>query len=220
VSPATGLLAGIVSIVLADAQRLGINCVIDDGLPPKLNDMSMTLTKVKVLKLGILVVSGHEMGALTAVKQTEALRVDVPVPVATRRRSPRSCRKRRKISPARNNGTTPLTTKASYSVRPRFSPLCSRRSTAMRRRTRRPNQPPRVYVFADAFKQGQNLDPDKVRGAIAATDLPTFFGPIKFDATGTNIAKPMILIKIVDGEYVVVDPEKWAAKEPVIKHRR
>jgi branched-chain amino acid transport system substrate-binding protein len=84
VSPAKGLLAGIVSIVLADAQRLGINCVIDDGLPPKLNDMSMTLTKVKVLKLGILVVSGHEKGALTAVKQIEALRVDLPVIAMTR----------------------------------------------------------------------------------------------------------------------------------------
>jgi branched-chain amino acid transport system substrate-binding protein len=45
-----------------------------------------------------------------------------------------------------------------------------------------------------------------------ATNLPTFFGPIKFDATGTNIAKPMILIKIVDGEYVVVDPEKWGRR--------
>jgi len=33
--------------VLADAERHGINCVIDDQLPPELNTMSVTLTKVK-----------------------------------------------------------------------------------------------------------------------------------------------------------------------------
>jgi len=46
--------------VLAEAQRLGINCVIDEQLPPALDDMSMTLSEVKVLKPDILVVSGHE----------------------------------------------------------------------------------------------------------------------------------------------------------------
>jgi len=65
--------------VLADTQRHGMNCVIDDQLPPELNDMSMTLTKVKALKPDLLVVSGHEKGALTAVNQIAALRVDVPV---------------------------------------------------------------------------------------------------------------------------------------------
>jgi len=73
-----------------------------------------------------------------------------------------------------------------------------------------------VEVFADAFTRAQSLDPEKVRDAIAATDLRTFYGPIKFDATGKNIAKPMILTQIVDGEYVVVSPVKWATAKPVI----
>ena len=77
-----------------------------------------------------------------------------------------------------------------------------------------------VYVFADAFRRAQSLDPEKVRDAIAATDLPTFYGPIKFDASGKNIAKPMILTQIVDGEYVVVYPEEWATGKPVIPRPR
>ena len=77
-----------------------------------------------------------------------------------------------------------------------------------------------VYVFADAFARAQSLDPEKVRDAIAATDLPTFYGPIKFDASGKNIAKPMILTQIVDGEYVVVYPEEWATGKPVIPRPR
>jgi len=60
--------------VLAAAERLGINCVIDDQLPPELDTMAVTLTNVKALKPDILVVSGREKGALTAVTQLEALR--------------------------------------------------------------------------------------------------------------------------------------------------
>jgi len=57
-----------------------------------------------------------------------------------------------------------------------------------------------VFVFADAFRRARSLDPEKVRDAIAATDLRTFFGAIKFDASGKNIAKPMVLTQIVDGK--------------------
>ena len=50
-----------------------------------------------------------------------------------------------------------------------------------------------------------------MRDAIAATDLPTFYGPIKFDASGKNIAKPMVLYQILGGQYKVVAPTKWAS---------
>ena len=46
--------------VIEDAQKYGMQVVIDDKLPPDLNDMSATLTKVKALKPDILVVSAHE----------------------------------------------------------------------------------------------------------------------------------------------------------------
>jgi branched-chain amino acid transport system substrate-binding protein len=55
-----------------------------------------------------------------------------------------------------------------------------------------------------------------VRDAIAATELETFYGPIKFDASGRNIAKPMVLTQIQVGKYVVVAPAKWATGTPVV----
>ena len=48
------------------------------------------------------------------------------------------------------------------------------------------------------------------------TDLMTFYGHIKFDSTGKNIAKPMALYQILDGKYVVVAPSKFAAEKAVI----
>jgi branched-chain amino acid transport system substrate-binding protein len=52
-----------------------------------------------------------------------------------------------------------------------------------------------------------------VRDALAATDIKTFYGPVKFDDTGKNTAKPMVLYQIQDGQYKVVAPAEWAAAE-------
>jgi hypothetical protein len=38
--------------------------------------------------------------------------------------------------------------------------------------------------------RAQSLDPETVRSAIAETELETFYGPVKFDGMGRNIAKP------------------------------
>ena len=52
-----------------------------------------------------------------------------------------------------------------------------------------------------------------MRDALAATDMQTFYGPVKFDETGKNTAKPMVLYQIQDGQYKVVAPAEWAAAE-------
>ena len=57
-----------------------------------------------------------------------------------------------------------------------------------------------ILVWADAFKRAQSFDTEKLREALAATDLETFFGHIKFGPAGNNIAKPMVLRQIQDGE--------------------
>jgi branched-chain amino acid transport system substrate-binding protein len=49
-----------------------------------------------------------------------------------------------------------------------------------------------VHAFAAAFARAQSLDPETVRSAIAETELETFYGPVKFDGTGRNIAKRMV----------------------------
>ena len=54
------------------------------------------------------------------------------------------------------------------------------------------------------------------RDAIAATELDTVYGPIKFDAAGRNVAKPMVLTQVQGGKYVVVYPRKSAAGTPVV----
>jgi branched-chain amino acid transport system substrate-binding protein len=67
-----------------------------------------------------------------------------------------------------------------------------------------------IEVYRNAFERAGSLDKEKVRDALAATDLDTFFGHIKFAPDGHNIAKPMVLRQIQDGKYVVVAPTKYA----------
>src|SRR5713226_5342404 len=69
--------------VLEDAKRHGMKILVDDKLPPEINDMSATLTKVRAVKPDILLVSGHEKGATLVVRQTAEMKVDVPMVAST-----------------------------------------------------------------------------------------------------------------------------------------
>jgi branched-chain amino acid transport system substrate-binding protein len=72
-----------------------------------------------------------------------------------------------------------------------------------------------VIVMADAITRANSLDKDSVRDALAATDLSTFYGQIRFSEAGNNIAKPMILRQLIDGKYYVVAPANVAEAELV-----
>lgn len=205
--------------VLDDIDKHGMRVVIDDQLPPELNDMSVTLAKVKALKPDVLVVSGHEKGALTAVTQLKALQVDVPVLVMTHCDSAKLAET---LPEASEYAFCAQQWHASLDYKDRW--FGSAADFAKRYKETYGEDPPyqaaqsaaAVLVYADALARAQSLDPEKVRDALAETDLETFFGSIKFDETGRNRAKPMVLTQIRDGKYEVVSPKKWAAAEAVI----
>jgi branched-chain amino acid transport system substrate-binding protein len=72
-----------------------------------------------------------------------------------------------------------------------------------------------VEVYQAALEKTGSFDPQKVRDAIAATDLMTAYGPIKFDERGANIAKGMEVMQIQNGAQVVVYPADAATGELV-----
>lgn len=61
-----------------------------------------------------------------------------------------------------------------------------------------------------AAEKAGSSQPDKVRAALAGLDTTSFFGKIKFDATGQNIYKPMSVIQIQNGNAVTVWPKEGA----------
>ena len=70
-----------------------------------------------------------------------------------------------------------------------------------------------VVVWKEALETAGSTDAKKVREALSKLDIMTFYGPVKFDSTGKNPAKPMVLRQMQDGEYKVVAPTKYATSK-------
>ena len=205
--------------VIEDAKSHGMEVVIDDKLPKDLDDMSATLTKVKALKPDILVVSGHSKGAATGIRQIAEMKVYVPILAMTHCDSAQIIKKFGKDA-----AYALCASQWAPSLSYKDSLFGSAADFAKLFKTTYTYDPPyqaaesaaSVQVFADAFTRAGSLDKKAVRDALAATDMQTFFGNIKFDATGKNTAKPMVLFQVLDGKYEVVAPTKWAQAKPVI----
>jgi branched-chain amino acid transport system substrate-binding protein len=199
--------------VVEDAKKFGMKIVIDDKLPPEINDMAATLTKVRAIKPDLLVVSGHAKGATLVVRQTNEMKVRAPMMATTHCDSA-------KVGETMGAAAEGFLCSSQWDRSLKYSdkwfgkaeeyaqlfektynyapPYQAAESTAA------------VLVFVDAFNRCQCFETEKLRDAIAATTLETFYGHIKFDKTGKNIAKPMILYQIQKGDYRVVAPTKWA----------
>ena len=64
-----------------------------------------------------------------------------------------------------------------------------------------------------AIEAAGTIDTDTVRQALYDLDIVTFYGPINFDDTGKNTAKPMGTIQIQDGTINVVAPDEAAVAD-------
>jgi len=205
--------------VIDDVHKHGMQIVIDDQLPRELNDMAPILTKVKALRPDILIVSGHAKGAATVIRQVDEMRVHVPILAITHCDSADIINKfggaaeytlcATQWAPTMSYSDDLFGSAAdfarlyeeAYGYEP---PYQAAESAAA------------VMVFADAFERAGTLDKEAVRDAIAETDIQTFFGGIKFDETGKNIAKPMALYQVLDGAFKIVAPTAFAETAAVI----
>jgi branched-chain amino acid transport system substrate-binding protein len=64
-----------------------------------------------------------------------------------------------------------------------------------------------------AIEAAASLETDSIREALNDMDIVTFYGPINFDETGKNTAKPMATVQIQNGEIVVIAPESVAVAD-------
>lgn len=208
--------------VLADAELFGMQIVLDEKLSQDATNMSDILSRVKSLKPDLFIVSGYSQGAATAVWQIDEKNIKVPMIAMTHCEAANITGY---YGAAANNilcatqwaetltyedelfGSAPEYEEGFKAAFPEYRgksvPYQSAQASAA------------VYVFKDAFERAGTMDRKQVRDAIAATDLYTFYGHIKFSETGKNTAKPTVLRQIQDGEYNVVAPSAFASHELV-----
>ena len=204
--------------VVDDATKFGMDIVLDDKMPRDLSDISATLTKVKALKPDLLVISGHEKGATTAARQIKEMKIDVPMIAMTHCESGKVVQQFGKATEGflcptqwsetlsyedKYFGSAADFDKAFKAAYPTYKTVPYQTAQAAAA----------VLVWKDAFEHANSFDTEKLREALAATDRETFYGRIKFSPAGNNIAKPMVLRQIQNGEYKVVAPTKWASSK-------
>ena len=66
-----------------------------------------------------------------------------------------------------------------------------------------------VQILAAAISRAGSLDRDKIRDAIAATDLTTVIGPVKFRPDGTGVVQS-VFIQWINGKQELVWPKESA----------
>ncbi len=205
--------------ILDAAKETGSEIVIDDKLPKELNDMAATLAKVKAVKPDVLVVSGHTKGALTAIRQIAEMKVDVPMLAMTHCDAAKLSKqhgKNAEYALCASQWHKTLTYKdkwfkdgmtydADFTKMFGYAPPYQAAESSAA-----------LLVFKDAFERANSFDQKKVRDALAATDMQTFYGNIKFAPGGQNVSKPMVLFQVICDssgkcENKVVAPLKWAS---------
>jgi branched-chain amino acid transport system substrate-binding protein len=72
-----------------------------------------------------------------------------------------------------------------------------------------------ALAFQYAIEKANSLDPKAVRDALAALDVTTFYGLLKFDSRGINVYKPMVVNQIQKGELKTVWPSAAAVTKPM-----
>ena len=203
--------------VIEAITKLGMQIVVDDKLPPELDDMSSTLTKVKVAQPDLLLISGHSRGAALVVRQLDEMQIDVPMIALTHCDAAQIIRK---FGARAENILCAAQWASSLTYRDELFGSASDFALAYEALYGEPpayqvaESAAAVMIYGDAFTRANSFDPSLVRDALSATVLDTFYGPVKFDAAGKNIAKPMVLMQVQDGAYRVVYPPA-AAEAPL-----
>ena len=204
------------------ADRTGSKIVVDDKLPKELNDMAATLAKVKATKPDVLVVSGHSKGALTAIRQIAEMQVDVPMLAMTHCDASKLAKQHGKkseyalcaaqwhkeLSYKDDFFGDGLKYDNDFNMEFGYTPPYQAAESSAA-----------LLVWKDAFERANSFDTEKVRDALAKTDMQTFYGNIKFGSGGQNTAKPMVLFQVrCEGdtcENRLVAPTKFASHELV-----
>ncbi len=197
--------------VVDKMKEYGITPIIDDQLPADLSDMSTTLTKAKARKVDVLIVSGHSKGAATAARQIDEMKVNIPMIAMTHCEA---AKVQEKFPKAATGFLCPTQWVETLSKSDPMFGSAAEWNTGFKGDNPSYSSVPyqsaqasaAVYVWKQAFEAANSLEKDAVRDAIAALEMETFYGDIKFSENGNNIAKPMFMRQIgADGSYKLVN---------------
>ena len=202
------------------AKEKGMDVVYDDLYPTNAQDVSALLTAIKGKNPHVILGSGHLQDSLLIVKQSKDLGVSPRAMGFSV--GPSSPEFRANLGKAADYifGATQWTEALKYNGEDAWK---TPKAFGDAFRAKHPNYKSIPYQVAEsavavvayqkAIEKAGTIDPTKVRDALAALDMMTFYGKIKFDARGVNIYKPMAAEQYQpDGNKYTVWPQEVAEK--------
>ncbi|MGI9479243.1 MAG: ABC transporter substrate-binding protein [Hyphomicrobiaceae bacterium] len=203
--------------LLRQALSGSMNVVVDERLGADLANMASILTKVRLAKADIVIVSGDGKVAAAAARLIEENGVHTPIVAMTQCEAAG-------IAPTSASAANILCAarEVRHAAGGRLSGVAdySRFEKAYKARWKSDVDLPvadaaaqaavAVAVFADALRRAGARDSDKIRDALAATDIGTFFGRVRFSESGYVLAAPLIWRQIQNGRFNIVAPAAMA----------
>ena len=195
-----------------------IDKVYDEEYQPATQDFTSILAVIKNKNPDLVLVAGHEEGALNFIRQSQAADVNPKMSVFTVGPPTADFRKTLGKAAEYAYGITPWLPDMDVggeifkSARDFDKQFQDRFGYAADYHVA--SGAADVLVFKFAIEKAQSLDAKKVRDALAALEADTLYGRIKFEPTG-QIAMGQVLIQIQDGKVVPVYASGQLIGKPV-----
>jgi len=197
------------------ADRNGMRVVYFQKYPVNANDLSAPLTAIKAAGADIIIESGHLQESLVAMRQAQSLEVNAKFFGFTV--GPTTPDFVKALGPAAEYvfASSQWTPDVKYN-----GPLFGSTRQYAQAFTKRYGFEPDYHAANGsagglalqlAIQNAGSIDRQKVRDALAALDVVTFYGRIKFNDKGYNSYKPMVTVQIQHGKVVTVWPANVAA---------
>jgi branched-chain amino acid transport system substrate-binding protein len=202
------------------AKEKGMEVVYNELYPSNTQDVSALLTTIKGKAPHVILGSGHLQDSLLIVKQAKDLGVSPRAMGFSVGPSSPEFRENLKANADYIFGATQWTEALRYDG---VDPWKTSQAFAAAFRAKHPGYKDIAYQVAEsaiavvayqhAIEKAGSLDPAKVRDGLAAIDLMTFYGQVRFDSRGVNTYKPMVVEQLQpDGKKYTVWPATVAEK--------
>ncbi|MDQ6695648.1 MAG: amino acid ABC transporter substrate-binding protein [Chloroflexota bacterium] len=206
------------------AHDEGMEVVYSAFYPANPTDLSSLLLAVKAKHPDLLLAAGHLQDSLIIARQTHNLGLSLKALGFTSGPSTPEFRENLKEEADYIFGATQWTAALQYHGDVEEGPWETPKAYAEAFVARHPDysevpyqtaeSSAAVIVLRHAVEAAGSIEPEKVRAALAVTDIMTFYGRVKFDARGVNIYKPMAVEQLQpDGHKYTIFPADVAEKE-------
>jgi branched-chain amino acid transport system substrate-binding protein len=209
---------------VAEAKKAGMQVVAQESFPEHTTDVSSALTKIKGKNPELILGSVHVEEGIAIVKQAGELGVK-PAGGFGETVAPPTPDFQKALGDAANGvvGSTQWTAAVKgedpvFGTAKDYAQDFEKRFGA-KAEYHSAEAAAACLAIVQAVEKAGSTDPKKVRDALAALDIESFFGPIKFNDRGQNVSKPMSAIQIQNGEVVTIYPKdqqqaplQWPAK--------